>query len=75
MKRRAYNWARSAQIESSDGCIAANTRYHLHAQDALNLVASTPDTTTPTPASTIAVNGARPASAALCLLLSIHKFR
>ena len=38
--------AMQPQIESSDGRIAANCRHRRHIQDAPDLCASTPDTTT-----------------------------
>jgi hypothetical protein len=59
------------QIESSDGGIATDSRHCRHIQDAPDLRASAPDTTAAAQFSTIAINGASPARAAICLRLSI----
>jgi len=63
--------ATQSQIESSDGGIAAHSRHRRHDTGAPDLGASSPDTRLPRSFPLSRLNGARPASAAICLRLSI----
>ncbi len=63
------------QIESSDGGIAANSRYRRHIQDATDLGASTPDTTTAAHASTVAVKWCQTGQCGDLLAFEHSKFK
>ncbi len=63
------------QIESSDGRIAANSRHRRHIQDAPDLCASTPDTTTAALFSTVAVKWCQTGQRGDLLAIKHSQFR